>query len=171
MTLLYSSPPLSIGLPRWLSSKEPTCTAGDMSSIPGLGRPLKKEMATHSSILTWKIPWTEEPGGLQSMRSRVGHNTATAHTPYPQWKYISTETTDIPYYTLSFFPYGDVYVLSRFSCVSETLATVAHQAPLSMGFSRQEYWSGLPCPPLEDLPDPGIKPTSVSCIGRWVLYY
>ena len=36
--------------------------------------------------------------------------------------------------------------------------TIAHQAPLSVGFSRQEYWSGLPCPPLGDLPDPGIKP-------------
>ena len=38
--------------------------------------------------------------------------------------------------------------------------TVAHQAPLSMGFSRQEYWSGLPFPSPEDLPDPGIKPGS-----------
>ena len=38
--------------------------------------------------------------------------------------------------------------------------TVAHQAPLFMGFSRQEYWSGLPCPPPEDLPDPGIEPMS-----------
>ena len=37
--------------------------------------PLEKEMATHSSILAWKIPWTEEPGGLQSMGlQRVGHN-------------------------------------------------------------------------------------------------
>ena len=36
--------------------------------------------------------------------------------------------------------------------------TVARQAPLSMGFSRQEYWSGLPRPPPEDLPDSGIKP-------------
>ena len=35
--------------------------------------------------------------------------------------------------------------------------TVAHQAPLSMGFSRQEYWSGLPFPPLGDLPDPGMQ--------------
>ena len=38
--------------------------------------------------------------------------------------------------------------------------TVAHQAPLSMGFSRQEYWSGLPGPPPGDLPDPGIEPVS-----------
>ena len=35
------------------------------------------------------------------------------------------------------------------------------QAPLSMGFSRQEYWNGLPCPPPGDLPDPGIKPASL----------
>ena len=38
--------------------------------------------------------------------------------------------------------------------------TLAHQAPLSMGFSRQEYWSGLPFPTLGNLPNPGIKPTS-----------
>ena len=38
--------------------------------------------------------------------------------------------------------------------------TVAHQAPLSMGFPRQEYWNGLPCTPLGDLPVPGIKPSS-----------
>jgi len=45
--------------------------------------PLEKEMATHSSILAWKIPWTEEPGGRQSMGSRrVGHDLATnTHTP------------------------------------------------------------------------------------------
>ena len=41
-----------------------------------------------------------------------------------------------------------------------TLWTVAHQAPLSMGFLRQEYWSGLPFPSPGDLPDPGIEPTS-----------
>ena len=38
------------------------------NAIPGSGRSLEKELATHSSILAWKIPWTEEPGGLQSMR-------------------------------------------------------------------------------------------------------
>ena len=50
-----------------------------------------------------------------------------------------------------------------------TLWTVALQAPLSMEFSRQEYWSGLPCPP-GDLPDPGIV-SCISCIGRQVLYH
>ena len=47
---------------------------------------------------------------------------------------------------------------------------IARQAPLSMRFSRQEYWSGLPFPPPGDLPNPGIEP-GVSCIGRRVLYY
>ena len=40
------------------------------------------------------------------------------------------------------------------------LWTVVHQAPLSMGFSRQEHWSGLPCPPLRDRPNPGTEPRS-----------
>ena len=51
-----------------------------------------------------------------------------------------------------------------FSCVklSVTPWTVAYQVPLSMGFSRQEYWSGLPCSPPGELPDSGIKPGSVT---------
>ena len=54
-------------------------------------------------------------------------------------------------------------VPSRFSRVRlfATLWTVAHQAPMSMEFSRQEYWSGWPCPPPGDFPDPGIEPTSL----------
>ena len=50
-------------------------------------------------------------------------------------------------------------VLSRSRCVRlfVTLCTVACQPPLSMRFSRQEYWSGLPCPPPGDLSDPGIE--------------
>ena len=50
--------------------------AGDTDSIPGSEDPLEKEMPTHSSILAWKIPWTEEePGGLQSMKlQKVGHD-------------------------------------------------------------------------------------------------
>ena len=53
-------------------------------------------------------------------------------------------------------------MLSCFSCVQlfATLWTVAHQAPLSMGFPRQEYWSGLPFPSPGDLPNSGIEPAS-----------
>ena len=55
---------------------------------------------------------------------------------------------------------------------SATPWTAAHQAPLSMGFSRQEYWSGLSFPPPGDLPDPGLKPTSLaSCVGGQMLYH
>ena len=60
--------------------------------------------------------------------------------------------------------------LSHFSCAQLFVPpwTVAHQAPLSVGFSRQEYWSGLPCPPPGNLSNPEIKPRSPHC--RRILY-
>ena len=98
--------------------------------------PLEKEMATHSSILAWSIPWTEEPGRLQSMGSqRVGHKWATSLLNTGEW----------------------VKLLSRVRLFA-TPWTVAYQAPPSMGFSRQEYWSGLPFPSPGDLSDPRIEP-------------
>ena len=59
--------------------------------------------------------------------------------------------------------------LSRVSCVQFyiTLCSVACQVPLSMGFSRQEYWSGLPCPPPEGLPDPGTEPSYALLLLHW----
>ena len=65
--------------------KELACNAGNLCSI--LGRDyLEKEMATHSNILAWRIPWTEETGGLQSMRSqRIRHD----------WV-INSNQTDVP---------------------------------------------------------------------------
>ena len=89
----------------------------------------------------------------------------------PLLVYLSRFPTKIP----SAFEFSDicVCVLSCFSRVwlIVTLWTVARQAPLSVGFSRQEYWSGLPCPPPRDLPDPGMEPMShASCTGRQVLY-
>ena len=58
--------------------KNPPANAGepsDMGSIPGLGKSPGEGMETHSSILAWRIPWTEEPGGLQVMGlQRVGHD-------------------------------------------------------------------------------------------------
>ena len=66
------------GLPRWHSGKESAANSGDYEmqiGSPGQEDPLELEMATHSSILAWKIPWTEEPGGLQSMGlQRVRHD-------------------------------------------------------------------------------------------------
>ena len=79
---------------------------------------LEKEMATHSSVLAWKIPGTEEPGGLPSMGShRVRHKQQQKHAK------------SLP------------------SCSSLcNLKDCSPQAPLSMGFPRQEYWSGLRFP-------------------------
>ena len=63
--------------PRWLGGQESTCQkpeTGDAGSIPGREDPLEEEMTTHSRILAWGIPWTEEPGRLQSTGlQRVGH--------------------------------------------------------------------------------------------------
>ena len=59
-------------------AKNPPANAGDADSIPGLGRYHGKEMATHSNIFAWEIPWTEERGGLQCPGSqRVGHDWVT----------------------------------------------------------------------------------------------
>ena len=58
---------MAIGLPWELSGEESACKAGDPSSVPGQEDPLEEGMTTYSSVLAWRIPWTEGPGGLQSM--------------------------------------------------------------------------------------------------------
>ena len=66
-----------LGLPRWHSGKEPTCQCrrSKRNRLEGWEDPLEEAMATHSSILAWRIPWTEEPGGLQSIElQRVRHD-------------------------------------------------------------------------------------------------
>ena len=72
-----------MSFPGGSDGKESACNEGDLSSIPGWEDPLGKEMATHSSILAWGIPWTEEPGGLPSIGSqRVGHDWATKYSKH-----------------------------------------------------------------------------------------
>ena len=64
-----------MGFPGGSDGKESACNEGDLGLIPGSGRSLEKGMATHSSILSWRIPWTEKPHGLQSTGSqRVRHD-------------------------------------------------------------------------------------------------
>ena len=66
---------LSYVLPQWLSGEEPACNAGDKIWSLGQEDPLEEGMATHSTILAWKSPWTEELCGLQHMWSqRVEHD-------------------------------------------------------------------------------------------------
>ena len=97
--------------------------------------PLEKERAAHSSILSWKIPST--------------HTHTHTHTTHLNVCVVSSQDS----------PMCCAWSLSR-AWLFATFQTVAHQAPLPMGFSRQEYWSGLPCPPPGDLPNPGIVPRS-----------
>ena len=67
MTLLETINYPQLSFPGGSDGKESAHNVGDLGSIPGFERSPGEGMASHSSILTWKIPWTEEPGGLQSM--------------------------------------------------------------------------------------------------------
>ena len=68
------------GFPGGSDSKESACNAGDRGSIPGLGRSLEEGVATHFSIFAWRIPWTEEAGGLQSMGCKESETTERLST-------------------------------------------------------------------------------------------
>ena len=105
---------LCCGFPGGRTGKEPACRCSrhETDSTPGSGRPPEEGMATHSSILAWRIPWTEEPGGLLSMGwQRVGHN------------------------------WGDLARTHCCCCccrvasvVSDSVTPTAHQAPPSLGY-------------------------------------
>ena len=69
--------PVSLGFPVGLAGKASACNAGDLGSIPGLGRSPEKGRATHPSILAWEIPWTEEPGTMALQK--VKHKRASEH--------------------------------------------------------------------------------------------
>ena len=105
------------GFPRG-SDQESVLNAETQIWFMGQEDPLEKEMSTHFSIPAWRIPWTEEPGELQSMGlQRVGHDWVI-ELNWIEW-----------------------HLLSHVRLFA-TLWTVAHQGSLSMEFSRQEYWSG-----------------------------
>ena len=83
--------------------KNPLADAGDAGFVPGSARPPEKEMATHSSILAWEIPWTEEPGGLQSMGlQRAGHD-------------LATKLTIRSLYTCVSFPNHSLYIFNMYN--------------------------------------------------------
>ena len=122
--------------------------------------PLQKEMATHSSILAWKILWTEKPGRLQSkILQRVGHEWATFTSIWIFREHKLVHSRNIYLARMYFSKLIKVKSLSRVRLFA-TPWTAAYYTLLSMGFPRQEFWSGLPFPSAEDLPDPGIEPGS-----------
>ena len=121
-----------------------------------------KEMVTHSSILAWRIPWRVEPGRLQSMGSqRVEHDWVTSHSlhfvgkiEYGKW--LFQYSVNLCFNNI--LTAGGNGVVTKSCPALVTPWTIACQAPLSMVFSRQEFWSGLLFPSPGDLPNPGIKP-------------
>ena len=107
-----------------------------------------------SRSFRWKPPWPE-----QMSQWVGGQGAGTCRVPDTIYKCESRVKDLLGGKTGSLYKSECVCELSRFSRVwlCATLWTVTHQALLSMGFSRQEDWSGLPFPPPGDLPDPGVK--------------
>ena len=158
---------------------------------------LEKEMATHSSVLAWRIPgmgshrvghdWSDLAAAVATSWESVVclantdalKDTMRAHMCLfctilhlhsdPQELTISRDTSQ----SWCVDNWGQIYPQSQFisvcslSCVwfFETPRAIAQQTPLSMEFSKQEHWSGLPFPSPRDLPNPGIE-AAISCIGR-----
>ena len=105
-------------------------------------------------------------GQVEKHRKSSEHDASAAKLPYTALRFLAVcwiltagKAQQWPTRALEANSYQVPWVLSHFNRVwcFATLWTVALQAPLSMGFSGQEYWSGLPCPPLGHLPNPGIK--------------
>ena len=148
-------------------------------------------MATHSSILAWRIPmdrgawWAIEESDMTEVTQHTelnyqyvedvsifcpklkepeklfrkitwGHIKGTTEIHQIAWEQINVKQAALCVCGVA-YPLSCVWLFA-------TPWTVAHQAPLSMEFPRQEYWSGLPFPSLGDLPDPGIEPMSLSLL-------
>ena len=130
-------------------------------------------MVTHFSIFAWRIPWTGEPGGLQPIGpKRVEHNWVILSVTWSQrmltWNKVILIRVEISRRIewilgvkiwRTWIWISSVQLLSRV-WLFVTPWTVDYQAPLSMEFSRQKYWSGSPVPSPGDLPDPRIKSRS-----------
>ena len=106
----------------------------------------------------------------QEKESGGGGETLTLRISSAPFYLFNSQGEGFPLHSQEMSRHSSRCLLSRFSrvCLFATPWTVARQAPLSLGFSRQESWSGLPRPSLGDLPNPGIEPV-VSCTGRRVL--
>ena len=150
-----------------------------------LSRHSCEAMATHSSTLAWKIPWMEGPGRLQSMGSLgVGYDWETSLSlfTFMHWRrkwqptpvFLPGESQGQGAWWAAVYGVAQSRTrLKRLSSSSSSSRSIMSNSlqPHGLqptwllcpwGFSRQEYWSGLPCPLPEDLPNPGTEPRSPS---------
>ena len=149
-----------MGISWWLRDKESTCIAGDVGSMLGSGRSLEKEMANHSSILAWEIPWTEKPGRLQSTEWQKSRTWLSIYTTtcavwdgkgYCVRPDHITSTID-PYVAPQYFGFKPQILISGLQCVTSTCSLVSRPTvhvltlsfPAGLGFSQA--W-GTPLPP------------------------
>ena len=125
---------------------------------------LEEEMAAHSSVLAWRLPVTGSLVGCRSSSIPKTCFLATAVTSYFQLESqkianILTISKDLFFFLDISHKYAHACLLSAIG-LFETLWPLACQAPLSMWFSQQEYWNGLPFTLSRDLLDPGTEPVS-----------
>ena len=142
-----------MGFPGGSVIKNPPADAGDQNLIPGSGRsPGEKKRQPTPIFLPGKSHGQRSLAGYSPWGcKKVGNHLATKQHNNNNHEQCNTGKSGKQHSA----------VLTDFSCVRffATLWTVAHQAPLSTGFFRQEYWSGFPFPSPEDPPDTGIEPT------------
>ena len=164
--------------------KESICNAEDPGSIPGSGRSAGEGKATHSSIVAWRIPLDSVVHGVAKSQtwlsdfhfhvyiyfllyfSHVHFLIFYVFLPFSifflSYPLFSSTMWQIYFEVLSctysscFFIGGGLVAKSCLAFATPWI--IAHQAPLSMGFSRQEYWGGLPFLSPGDLPNPGTEP-------------
>ena len=130
-------------LPRWHGGKESTAMPEMWIRSLGQEDPLEEGTATHSRVLAWEIPRTEEPGGLQPR----GHEESDTTEQLSTHMHAKSDQSNLGL--------SERNLLSRVRRFV-TPWTVACQALPSMGSSGQECWSRMPFPSPADLPDPGI---------------
>ena len=135
---------------KWLSSRK-TGDTGGTGSIPGWGR---SPGEGNGNPLLYSC--LENPMDREVWWATV-HGVSKSWTWLSNWACMQVNGKGLS--CLGFITGKEVKSFSRVQLFA-TPQTIAHKASLSMGFSRQEYWSGLPFPSPEDIPDPGIKPRS-----------
>ena len=165
---------MGCGLPCGSDSKESACNARNLCSIPESGRSLGEGNGYPLQYFCLENSmdrgaWWPQPMGPK----RVEHNWVILSVTWSQRmlnKYLLKEWSSLK---RALKARVGVCSVALVTSDSETPWTVACQASLSMGFPRQEYWSGLPFPPPGDLSNPGIDPASpvAPAFGRSILFH